>query len=324
MADTTTPSRVGLFEFLENHLSYKIKILVPVILIAASVFGFNYVRDLRTELEAQKAAAATLNQKFEKIGAAAVTGNQLQQQPQVNQQARDVFGPAVIDAMARQNATLQNLTTALARIDSRVSQIEGLNQQTFTQHQNQQTGTLNGFPLDEVRRDPTGKALPGLSSVSLSYDPAQKDPNAAFRGTFWTHNREDFTLATGEWKGDKDGGFKTAVSLKRTVFRPDPANQGQWLPVGSEDIPVADGSTVYTPKGLQPQGKQPGRWTALLGAAKGNVGGYRPAGVINYSISQNWGVWAGVVAGGGTVPAGTPAPGTTGMFGVSRRFGAPK
>lgn len=326
MADSTTPApRVGVFDFLENHLDYRFKIIVPILLVVAAVIGFNYVRDLRRELEEQKTQAATLNQKFEKLGTEAVTGNQVQTQPQVNAQAKDVFGPAVIDAMSRQNATLQQLTTALAQVQSRVSQIEGLNAQAFAQHQNQTTGALTGFPLDEVRRDPTGKALPGLDSVSLSYDPAQKDPNAAFRGTFWTHFREDFTVGTGEWQKKKDGGFSTAVSLKRTVYKPDPADPSKWIALGTEAIPVADGSTVYGPEGLRAGPKVEGRWTAFLGAAKGNVGGYRPAGFIDYRLTTNWGAWGGVAAGTGSgtgIPAQSQA--ATVLFGISRRFGAPK
>lgn len=299
-----------------------LKIGVGLAALASGIIGFNYVRDLRTELETQKATAATLNQKFEKLGAAAITGNEIKPQAQVNTAARDAFAPAVLQAMSQQNATLQQLTTALAQVQSRVSQIEGLNQQAFAQKQNQQTGALSGFPLDEVRRDPTGRTLPGLSTVTLSYDPAQKDVNAAFRGTAWTHYREDFTVSTGEWKQDASGGLRTAISLKRAVFKPDPANPSAWIALGMEDIPVASGDTVFTPKALMPQAAQPGRWTALLGAAKGNLGGYRPAGLIDYRLTTKWGVFAGVAAGGGS---GTPGQtSASGLFGLSYRFGGSK
>lgn len=326
MADTTptpSPQRVGLFDFLENHLDYRVKLATALvilgIIVAAGVIGFNYVRDMRAELTAEKEKTATLSQKFQPIGPAAVTGNQVQTPAQANQQAKDALGPAVIDAMSKQNASLLQLTQALAQVQSRVSQIENLNPQAFQQHQDQKTGALTGFTLDEARRDPTGKSLPGLASVNLFYDPAQKDPNAAFKGTSWTHNREDFKVATGEWKKKADGGFMTAISLTRTVYKPDGTL------IGPEDIPVADGSTAYTPQGLTPAPAQAGRWTALLGAAKGSAGGYRPAGMVNYNLTQKWGVWAGVTAGGGTAPGlAGQSQSTSGLFGISIRFGAPK
>jgi hypothetical protein len=222
--------------------------------------------------------------------------------------------------MAKSNSTLQSLTTVVGQIQGRVSAFEAMPAAAFSQHQDAATGALSGLALDEIRKDSAGKPLPPISRITTSYDPHQKDPVAALRGTFWTHNREDFTISTGDWKESGKGGMKTSVSLKRSVYQVDPLDPAKWIPLGTEEIPVNEGNTVYRPAGLQPTPPQVPRWTAMIGASKsGAISGatasgasaYKPVAIIDYRFTNKLGIFAGAQQDGA-------------IGGVSYRFGAPR
>jgi hypothetical protein len=139
----------------------------------------------------------------------------------------------------------------------------------------------------------------------------------AFAGTTWVHNREDHKLTVGEWQA-KDGGFKTTVTLQRSVFMPDPAKPGAWIALGQEDIPLGDSNTIFTPQGLaqSPALKIP-RWTGMFGVAKrsgttfATQSSYQPWGGLDFRLTNRYGIVA-------TVQSGSAA------LGVSVRFGANK
>ncbi len=300
--------RIGLLQFLENHLHPGIKWAVFAGLIASSIAGLNYVRDLRAEMRNERAARETLAQKFSNVGDSAITANQEQPAKAVNSLAQEAFGSGVVDYMKKANARIEDLTSALARIEGRITSVEGLSHD-FAGKQDA-TGALHQFPIDESRRDSAGKVLPSLGRFVLSYDPRQRDPATAFAGSYWVQHRQDFKIDVGEWKEHGKGGLKTTVSLTRAVYQADPNNPSAWIPAGVEQIPVVDGSTVYTPDGLLAAPRPMPRWTAIVGVGKQN-GKYEPTGIVDYRLTQKIGLSAGVAN-------------NTPVLGFSFRFGAPK
>jgi len=312
--------RIGVVEFLQHHLPYGWKIILVLVIVAVLIVGCIYLVDLRRQLEADKVERATLAQQFQQLGANAVTRNQLTTPKLQSDAAQQAFGDQVAQYMRANNAKIQSLTNALGSVEGRVSNVEGLSAAALAQHQNATTGQLSGFPLEEVRRDQSGASLPPLSQVAVSYDPAQRDPNVAFRGTFWTHYREDFRVAVGDWKASKDGGLKTSVSLKRTIFKPDPAQPGQFLTLGVEDIPIGDATTTYTPADFAAPALKVPRWTAMIGIAH-SASGNRPSALLDYRLTNRFGLFAGAISSSAnpTRPQDTAIVG-----GISIRFGAPK
>lgn len=293
--------------------AYKTKLIAGGIGIAVLVVAFNYVRDLRTELEQAKTRQATLEQKFQNLTpSTAVSGNSIEKQKPAASTADAALGPEFAAWMRQNNGVLLNLTQSIGQVNARLVALEGnLNQQSFTASR-QQNGALTGFQIEQVRTGADGRPLPALTAVNVSYDPTQMDVNAAFRGTSFLNYQERFKPSFATVRDTKTGAFATVVSLKRDVSRPDPAHPGQLLPVGTEDIPLVGSEATFTPEGLQQSAKIP-RWTATFGAGKasGSVKGYQPAGLIDYRVTDRFGV-AGGVANGGLIG------------GVSFRFGAPK
>lgn len=315
--------RVGFIAWIENHMSYKAKLLtlaiVLLIIVGGGILAVNYLLDLRNELQNEKAARATLEQKFTATGNSAVTGNSKAPQRDLTAQAKSSFDPALMNFMAEQKAQIMQLSTGLARIESRVSAMGDISPGTLSQHQDAGTGALTGLPLDETRRDASGALLPPLTRVTLFYKPTERDPKLAFQGTTWTHKREDFVMAAGDWKKKEDGGFKTSLSLKRTVYDQDPTDPAHWIPIGSESIPLVSGDTVYSPAGLTPAPKQIPRWTAMVGAGKsGNS--YRPAALVDYRLTDKWGLFAGAVSSGQTTGSNSAQI----VGGISIRIGGNK
>jgi hypothetical protein len=294
--------------------AYKTKIIVVVALAVPAYLGINYVRDLRQELEQAKVQQATLAQKFQQLTpSTAISGNAIEKQKPAAGVAEVALGPGFATWMQQNNGLLLNLTQTQALINARLVALEGkLSQQDFATHRDDKTGALTSFPIEQVRTDATGKPLPPLTTVNISYDPKQPDVNAAFRGTSFLNNQEVFRATFATVKNQKTGGFATVVSAKREVSKPDSLNPGKMILVGTEDIPLQDSQTTFTPEGLQEAKKIP-RWTGTLGIGKSvlNSKSYQPWGTIDYRLSDKYGIAAGV-ANGGLVG------------GFSIRFGAPK
>lgn len=274
--------KISLTEFLENHLPYRTKFLIKLGVILALIFCviyiWNLIRDQRAQLQALQAKAATLEQKKQTIGDSVVTGNQVGTQKDVDAQGKEAFGPDVLLYMKSQDAKLNALTSAVAQVEANQYNANNLKQDDLTQHQDQ-SGQLSGFKMNEDRGN-----LPPISQLSLSYNPKEKDVAKAFQGTFWVHNREDFTITTGDWKEADRGGRKTTVNLRRSVYSPNGTL------IGQEQIPVSDGSTIYAPNAITPTPPSIPRFTFMLGLGKQNSA----AGIIDYRISNKFGMWGGV------------------------------
>jgi hypothetical protein len=283
-------------DFLENHLDYRVKLVILALIIAGGVVLWSYVKDLQTAKTAQQAQIATLQQNFQQLGTSAVTQNQLQTQAQATAAAQQAFGQQVTDYMKQSNSTIVSLTTTLGNISSSVN---GLQQQvnSFTPKQQvASTGALTGYSLEENR----GK-LPPTAAVNLFYDPKQVDPNKAFLGTTWTHYNEAFTGSVGEWVSDKTHGFKTTVTASRTITKQDPNDPTKMLVVGTEDIPITSGNTIYPPAGIAlGTATAVPRWTATVGFSRDSftstASGYSPSALLDYRITDKFGATAGVVS----------------------------
>ena len=278
------------WDYLKDNIPNHLKLLAYIGAIGGSVVLFNYIRDMRTRLADQEKITATLQQTFQRVGTAAVAQNTQQAAPLVQQQASDAFGPAVIALMQRQDAKIQTLTTMVAQANAQVSVLQ-THLPTLAPHQNDVTGALTGYPMEEA-----GAGLPPLDSVNLFYNPAERDPTLAFQGTTWTHYQEKFTTAIGTWEQQKTGGYKTSVKLTRTVSKPDPAHPGQFLLVGTEDLPVTGADTLFTPTSILGNNAVVlPRWTVNVGIAKDSVTGYQPFGTLDYRVTRRFGVFGGTV-----------------------------
>jgi hypothetical protein len=158
------------------------------------------------------------------------------------------------------------------------------------------------YPFEESRTNG-----PGLSAFHLNYDPSKSDPNAAFQGSYWQHYGEQFNIAVGEWEKKKDGGMRTAIKLTRTVTKPDPNDPTKTITLGTEEIPLNNAETTYTPPALVPAPRNP-RWTANLGISSSSVTSptasgskYSAFGTIDYRLTDKYGVFAGLAGGGPAV-----------------------
>lgn len=288
----TAPSFLSYLADWKNHL----KLIGCTVLILASIWVFNTIRDLRAQLRTQQQISSTLQQKFQTLPGttSAVAANSQGTQDEVQKQASDAFGSAITSAMAQQNATIQSLTTILGTIKSEQTAQPQQSIPAYTpQTEVPTTGKLTGYALEDQRN---GK--PPLSSISIFYDPSQTDPKSAFAGTTWTNYGEQFKTSVGDWQRQKDGGLRTTVKLTRTITKPDPADPTKTIQVGMEDIPLGDASTVYTPKGITASSPfiLP-RWTANLGISHSNGNGYIPAATIDYRLFDRYGLYVGAVNG---------------------------
>lgn len=289
---TSPEEKIGILEFLENHLSFRWKLLGFVLIVAGLVYGLNYVMDLRKQLLTQEAETATLKQQFQAIGSQAIAKNEVVKQPQLDKLGEDSFGSAVIQAMRESQSTLIALSSTVSTLKEKVSSLQTNLPKTFTQsEQATTTGALTGYTLEESRTDNNGKTLPPTSAVNLFYDPKQQDPNLAFKGTTWLHYREIFKPVVGEWQSQKDGSYKTTLALSRTVQKPDPNHPGQMIDLGTEQLPITDGDTIFSPKVFTPKVVIP-RWTISLGLSD-SKNKYSPVGMVDYRFTNRVGLFAG-------------------------------
>jgi hypothetical protein len=301
MSETVPQSKIGFWDFLENHLNYKVRLILPILIIAAIVLIWNYVRDLQQKDADRAKTLATLQQKFDAIGTSAISGNSTTTQKDLNAKSTGVIDPAIAEQMRQQSAVLTSLTQAIGVIQGKLSTM-GTIQTDFGGKQAGDTGALTGFPLEESRTDTSGKQLPALSNVRLFYDPKQKDPNKAFAGTAWQHYTETFNPVVGQWEAKKDGGYKTTLSLSRTVSKPDPTDPTKMVIIGTEQVPITGAETIYSPAGLKVDPFKIPRWTATIGFSRDTAGltsssinGYQPAALLDYRVTNKFGATVGVV-----------------------------
>jgi hypothetical protein len=317
MPEQTSSSKVGFWDFMENHLNYKVRLILPILVIAAIILIWNYVRDLQKRDADRAQTLATLQQKFETLGTSAISGNSTASQKDLNAKGVATIDPLVAEQMRQQNATLNALTQAIGVIQGRLSTIGNI-QGDFGGKQAGDTGALTGFPLEESRKDSSGKQLPPLSNINIFYDPRQKEPNKAFAGTMWQHYTETFNPVIGQWVTQKDGGYKTTLSLSRTVSKPDPTDPTKMVVIGTEQVPITGAETIYSPAGLKADPFKIPRWTATIGFSKDTAGltsssfnGYQPAALLDYRVTNKFGATVGVVN-------------KAAVIGVSVRFGGGK
>ena len=293
------------WEYLIHAWPFHLRVLVFGGVLLAAWIGFNYVRDMRAELEAQKKVTATLAAKQTTLGDGSIqTGNQTGTQAQVNQQAQQAFGPDVTELMKQQNAQILALAQAVGNINGAITQIKNQtpDKNNFNPTQQTATGGIVNYPFEESRT-----SGPGLSAFHLNYDPTKRDPNTAFQGSYWQHYGEQFNISVGEWEKKKDGGMRTAIKLTRTVTKPDPNDSTKTITVGTENIPLGDAETTYTPPALVPAPKNP-RWTANLGISSSSVTSptasgskYSAFGTRDYRLTDKYGIFAGLAGGGPAV-----------------------
>jgi len=310
----------GFMAYVTENIPNHLKVITFFVVVVLIVFGWNYAKDLRAELESQKKTTATLAQQFQQLGPSGVvaeSGNSKGTTREVSTQASDAFGTAVINLMRQQNARIDALTTAVGTAKASVTAMAPQPVTFDATTHNAATGALSGYVIEETR---IGNEPP-LASVSLSYDPAKVDPTKAFAGTNWTHYQEQFTTSLGSWEKQKSGGLSTTIRLSRTVSKPDPLDPSKMIVIGNEDIPITGANTVYSPSGLvSPAETNFPRWTLGLGLSTTSLPSplngtasihLKPAATIDYRVFKRFGVFGGA-ANGGVVG------------GISIHFGAPK
>jgi hypothetical protein len=259
--------------------------------IVGGIFLYTYVTALQARLATEEKTTATLQQQYQQVGTAAVAGNAIQTQPQITAQAATDFGPAVVALMAQQNAKIDSLTTSIAAVVAGNHQVVAPVTPTPAQ-QNVSTGALTGYPMEQLR----GVGQPPLTGLSLYYDPAQKTPALAFKGSNWNNYQEQFSTTTGSWEVQKTGGLKTTVTLSRTVSKPDPNDPTKLVVLGTEQLPITGSNTIFTPADMAvgTAATLP-RWTITGGISKTTAAGYQPAGTVDYRLTNRFGITAGAV-----------------------------
>lgn len=300
MADTTpttpvTPTPTASFwSYLVDNIPNHLKLITIVVGIAALVIGVRYIMDLRQEVANQAKITATLQQQFQQVGTGAIASNTEQQQSQIQTQANNVFGSAIANAMQQQNAKIQTLTTIIGQVKDTSSPITAAPASQplaplTAPVQNQTTGALTGYNMEEVR-----PGAPPMTSVSLFYNPTAHDPKTAFAGTIWNHYQEVFNASVGQWEAQKTGGLKTTINVTRTISKPDPNDPTKMVVVGTEPISITGANTIYTPTSIL--GSNPTvlpRWTLNLGLSHDSINKYQAAGTIDYRLTSRFGVFAG-------------------------------
>jgi len=300
MADTTpTPAApsaapsTSFWDYLKNFVPQHIMLLGIVAVVVLLIVLFNKISDQEKELAAQQAISATLQQKFQSVGTAAISANSEQQPAQIQQQASDAFGAALMSQMSSNQDKLNSLTTLVGTTQAQLQQLQSQLTPFQSTSKNTTTGALTGYTLEDSRTPP-------LDSVKLFYDPTQTDPNLAFKGTTWQNYQETFNASIGDWQAKKTGGYSTTVALSRTISKPDPNNPGKMIVVGTEQIPITGSNTIYTPKTLENivPPVQP-RWTVSMGISKGSgSAAYTPSATVDYRLFSRYGIYGGTANGG--------------------------
>jgi hypothetical protein len=149
--------------------------------------------------------------------------------------------------------------------------------------------------MEQYRKNLDGKELPPLTAINLSYNPLEKDASRAFAGTTWQSYTEEFRPSFGTWTSSKDGSYKNTFRLTRTVTKPDPSDPTKKVVLGTEEIPLTDASTSFSPAVVPP--KPLPRWTAsffVSRSTKNAAPKYTPGAMLDYRISSRLGVFGGV------------------------------
>lgn len=279
----------------------KIRIILTLIGVLVAVFIWNDYRDTKAALEKQVAKTSTLETQFQVIGTSVVgQGKILEDQGKALLAATASQGQ-IIAQMKAQGAQMQAFFEAQGRINAELVR----NQGTTTPVTPGQDGAFK-----EARMLQSRSGGPALTEVNLTYNPKATDPTKRLLGD-WTNYREDFHPSVVEWK-KKDGGYLGTFNLKRTVYRLDGTK------VGEENIPITDATASFSPSVLPGGAPDVPRWTISVGPARlltmstdPNQSKWMPAALLDYRVTNNFGIGGGVV--------GNYA---VGMF--SYRFGGPK
>jgi len=208
--------------------SYKAQI-ISYIVIGVTIAGLGLaVYDLKHKNTAVTKEKDTLNLEFQKLGDAyQAQGKVFSTQKEAQQAAQQALGKQYADAMAKKDAKLISLYTAMGEIGS----------QTHAGTEVHVTPTTSGgFTNVTLVQARTG---PALSEVAVNFDPTTKSV-----ASNWTSYKEDFFPTVGEWQL-KDGGYTGGFRLKRTVSRPD--GKGGYVAVGSEEIPLTEATATFGP-----------------------------------------------------------------------------
>lgn len=299
MTDQPQP-KITLFEWLENHMSHKAKVIIILLIVIGMIVLANYVRDALVNHKADQQEIETLKQKFQQQGSNAVAGNNVAPQKDLNNQAKTTFDPQLLNYMAQQNAKINSLTSAIGTLQGKIDQIQNLSQPDFSNARNAQTGAINNFTLQQNRTDSAGKTLPSLTAVHMTFDPTKPDPNDAFKGTFWENNQENFSISLGQWQKKKNGGYANTIALKRSVYKRDPTDSSKWIPIGTEDIPIQDAETTFSSEDFKSEAAKLGRWTAMLGIGKttstslNSINSYQPFLGLQYRAFGKYGLFGAV------------------------------
>lgn len=253
--------------------------------------------------------ASTLSQKYQQVGSDAISANTEQSQSQLATKSKNLFGKQVYSLMQQQDSKIKAVATVDATVKYSTIPIPYFTTPvvaplSLSNQETPSTGALTGYSIEQVRPG----SLPPLASLRLFYDPTNKNLSEAFRGSTWVNYEEKFTASIGLWEQEKTGGYKTTVSLSRTVSKPDPTNPSKMVVVGTEPLPITGANTIFTPADLTPPIKIP-RWTISMGIGKTRTG-YQPAGMLDYRLTDRFGVTAGAVNnslfGGISIRVGTP------------------
>jgi len=211
---------------------FRVKIIL-IALASIAVIGVSYyIYDLRHRNTALAQQNSTLQSEFGKLGVSyRAQGAAFKSEKEAEAQARKLLGDSFSDAMAKSNANIRVLYTAVAEVKDELKKLHEIRIDPDSN---------GGFANATLEQHRTG---PSLSKVSLTYDPLNIDPSLRLTG-FWTSYNEEFTTTVGEWV-KQDNGYVAGIKMRRKVSKP--LGNGAYTLVGEEDLPLVNGVARYSP-----------------------------------------------------------------------------
>jgi hypothetical protein len=218
-----------LAKLLEFYNANKVKIIGGAVVLLILIMQSLYIYDLRRQRAALTAQNSTMDEKFKKIGEAyQAQGQVYQTDKEAWEAAKAAQGKQIADAMAKDGAKVRALYVANGQLKAEIDRISNVPVPSSP------TGAFSNITLAQVR-----VAGPSLTSVTLSYDPANPDNKQRLSGN-WNNNREDYLSTVGEWQ-KKDKGYIATMRLTRTVY------DINGKIVGTEDIPLTNATATFGP-----------------------------------------------------------------------------
>ena len=191
---------------------------------------------------------------------------------------------------------------------------------TFLEREARRYGRSFSPPLVQIR---LSKPVPEPPPV-LADDPGALDVirwSLALRLYSWRMHRDhglpdaDVELYTLFHAAGSPHALDTSLALSRTVYKPNQADPNQRTTLGTEQIPITGAETIFGPKAMAAELPKIPRWTATVGFTRDGLAAstncYQPAALLDYRITNRYGVTAGAVNKGA-------------LLGLSVRFGGPK